>query len=179
LARSLIGRTRRAGLLVALCELAASAPALPVAAGGGTLALATLTACNSEPLGADPTRVVDAFIERMQRVHGDPKAARAAYGLLCTEAQSNLAERAKRASAVAGRKVAPEEMLAPSHFSLRFKPSRYRARIDGDWAVVSASGEEPGQRAEVRCVKQDGGWRVMLELPPLPPIEKRGPSTSP
>lgn len=166
--RTMLGR---AALLVALCEAATGACAVPL--GVGALALASLSACHSEPVTATPKRVVEAFIRRMQRVQGDPKAARAAYDLLCKDAQNNLAERAKRASAVAGREVAPEEMLAPSHFSLRFKPYRYRTRIDGDWAVVSVRGEEPGQRAEVRCVKQEGGWRVLLELPPLPPIEKR------
>lgn len=161
--------TRPAALLIAFCQGAGA----PATAAGATLAFATLSACKSEPVDASPERVVKAFIQRMQRVHGDPKAARAAYDLLCKAAQSNLAERAKRASAVAGRKVAPEEMLAPSHFSLRFKPYRYRTRIDGNWAVVRVHGQEPGERAELRCVKQDGGWRVVLELPPLPPIEKR------
>lgn len=112
----------------------------------------------------------------MQRVHGDPKAARAAYELLWSQARDNLAERAKRAGAVAGRKVSPEEMLAPSHFSLRFKPHHYRATIDGAWATVTVRGEEPGQLAQVKCVKEGGNWRVALELPPLPPIQKREPS---
>ena len=81
---------------------------------------------------------------------------------------ANLAERAKRASAVSGRKMAPEEMLAPSRFSLRFKPRHYQARIQGQWAVVTITGEAP-----VRLSLEELSRRVVLELPPLPPIQKR------
>jgi len=109
----------------------------------------------------------------MQRVHGDPKAARAAYELLWVEARRNLAERAKRASAVAGRKIAPEEMLAPSRFSLKFVPKRFVASTEGDWALVAVSGEGDGVTHNVRCVREDGHWRVVLELPPLSPIQHR------
>ena len=46
--------------------------------------------------------------------------------------------------------------------------------IDGDWAIVTASGEGPEAREyEIRCVREDGHWRVVLELPPLSPIQKR------
>lgn len=154
-----------------LALLAGLGASLPLAAVG---ALSLLPACESEPVDAHPDTVVKEFIERMQRVHGDPRAARAAYELLWSEAQKNLVERAKRASAVAGRKVAPEEMIAPSRFSLRFKPHHETARIDGDWAVVTVTGEDPDtQRAGIKCVREDGHWRVVLELPPLPPIQKR------
>jgi len=102
-----------------------------------------------------------------------PKAARAAYELLWGEAKRGLAERAKRAGAVAGRDVAPESMIAPTRFSLSFQPKRYTARIDGDWAVVSITGESPSQYHEVKCVREDGRWRVVLVIPPLPPIQRR------
>jgi hypothetical protein len=136
--------------------------------------LGTLAGCEGDPIDQTPERVVEEFIARMRRVHGDPKASRAAYELLWVEARQNLAERARRARAVAGREVAPEEMLAPSRFSLETPPKRYRSRIDGDWAIVTASGEGPEAREyEIRCVREDGHWRVVLELPPLSPIQKR------
>jgi hypothetical protein len=132
-----------------------------------------LGACENDQADAGPEAVVEEFVNRMQRVHGDPKAARAAYDLLWGDAKRGLAERAKRAGAVAGRDVAPESMLAPTRFSLSFVPRRYTARIDGDWAVVSITGELPSQYYEVKCVREDGRWRVVLVIPQLPPIQRR------
>jgi hypothetical protein len=131
------------------------------------------SACQADTVDDGPDEVVEEFVARMQRVHGDPKAARDAYELLWSDAKRSLAERAKRASAVAGRELAPQAMLAPSRFWLSFLPKRYSAHIDGDWAVVTAIGEEPTQREEVKCVREDGHWRVVLVLPPLPPIQRR------
>jgi hypothetical protein len=133
-----------------------------------------LLGCDGESVDADPERVVEEFVVRMQRVHNEGKAARAAYELVWSEGKQNLAERAKRASAVAGRQLAPEEMLAPSRFSLNFKPKSYTAQTQGDWAVVIATGEAPAsQQRRIQCVREDGRWRVVLELPPLAPIGTR------
>ncbi|MES1188838.1 MAG: hypothetical protein ABUL60_33795 [Myxococcales bacterium] len=131
-----------------------------------------LLGCEEEASDGEPDRVVAEFIQRMQRVHGERKAARAAYDLLWSDARRNLAERAKRASDVAGREIAPEEMLPPSRFSLHHKPRQYGLRIDGDWAEVTVTGEDAAVD-RVKCVREDGKWRVVLELPPLPPIERR------
>lgn len=129
--------------------------------------------CQREPVDAEPERAVQEFVERMQRVHGDPRSARAAYELLWAEAKYNLGERAKRAGALSGREVAPEEMLAPTRFSVRFSPTRYTADVQGDWAVVTVTGEAPGQRHQIRCVREEGAWRVVLEIPPVAPIQRR------
>ena len=133
---------------------------------------ASLWGCEEEASEGEPDRVVAELIQRMQRVHGERKAARAAYDLLWSDARRNLAERAKRASDVAGREIAPEEMLPPSRFSLHHKPRHFDMRIDGDWAEVAVTGED-GAVDRVKCVREDGKWRVVLELPPLPPIEHR------
>jgi hypothetical protein len=135
-------------------------------------ALLVLAGCEEEGSDSEPERLVAEFIGRMQRVHGERKAARAAYDLLWSDARRNLAERAKRASDVAGREIAPEEMLPPSRFSLHHKPRRYEAHVDGDWAEVSVSSDS-GSVDRVKCVREDGKWRVVLELPPLAPIERR------
>ena len=144
---------------------------------GASLSVALLAlmlgACRSDPVDAAPEAIVEEFVLRMQRVHGDPKTAREAYELLWSEAKHGLAERAKRASAVVGREVAPESMIAPTHFSLTFVPKHYTARVDGDWAVVTAVGEAPAQRRDIKCVKEDGRWRVVLVMPPLSPIQRR------
>ena len=138
------------------------------------VALLALLACDAPPVDTEPERAVETFVDRMQRVHGDPKTARAAYELLWTEAKRNLAERAKRASAVAGREIAPEEMLAPTRFSLRFKPKRYKADVDGDWAEVTVTGEDPEtERKTLKCVREEGHWRIVVELPVLAQIQHR------
>jgi hypothetical protein len=140
------------------------------------LSTGALAGCEEEASDAEPERVVAEFISRMQRVHGERKSARAAYELLWGDARRNLAERAKRASDVAGRELAPEEMLPPSRFSLNHKPRRFEARVDGDWAEVTVT-SEGGAVDRLKCVREDGKWRVVLELPPLPPIERRPDTT--
>src|SRR6478735_11255403 len=136
------------------------------------LALAQ-TGCEAEAKDSTPERVVQEFMDRMQRVHGDRRAARSAYELLWVDARRNLAERAKRASAVAGREIAPEEMIAPSHFSLAYRPKKMTARTDGDWSEVTVTGDANSAPHTIKCVREDGRWRVVLELPLLPPIQRR------
>jgi hypothetical protein len=110
----------------------------------------------------------------MQRVHGSPEDARAAYELLSQAAKANLEERARRASAATGRKMEPEQMIVPSRFSLRFAPRQLTARIAGERAIVEAVGADPDvEHASIPCVLENGAWRVDLLLPALPPVERR------
>lgn len=120
-----------------------------------------------------PERAVQKFIDRMQRVHGDPEKSRAALELLAADARANLEERAKRASAAVGQVVKPEEMLAPSRFYLAFTPRIWSARRGSGWAIVTVEGESPRERREIRCVLEDGRWKIVLDLPELPPVERR------
>jgi len=133
-----------------------------------------LAACTDRDRDGQPERVAESFVDRMSRVHGDTVAARRAYELLALQAQTNLSERAARASGLMGRKVAPEEMLAPSSFTLAFKPRKYTATVSADQAVVVVTGESPrSQHAEFHLVRESGAWRVALDLPPLPSIRQR------
>lgn len=134
-----------------------------------------LVGCSSGVAREGPEEVVRQFLSRMSQVHGDPADAKLAYQLMWSKARTNLSKRAKRASAAAGRQVAPEEMIAPSRFSMAFVPQKYEiGRKQGDLAEVIVSTEQPTSRSEsVWCKLEEGQWRVVLRLPPVAPIHKR------
>ena len=138
------------------------------------LSFSSLQACARQASDDTPERAVQEFIERMQRVHGDASKSKAAVELLAASARANLEERARRASATSGRSVTPEEMLAPSRFYLSFQPRSWSTERGADWAVVTAEGDSPNERKQIRCVLEHGRWKVVLELPELPPLERRG-----
>lgn len=135
--------------------------------------LALTSACAQRSEEGSPERAVQELVERMQRVHGDVQKAKAAYDLLALDARTKLAERAERASAAVGRVVRPEEMLAPSRFFLSFQPRAWASRQGPDWAIVTVEGESPRERHEIRCLRENGEWKVVLDLPELPPLARR------
>ena len=151
---------------------------LPHAAVATTVALVSI-ACGHEAVDEDPERLVQEYIDRSKSAYGDPHGARGVFELLWSTAQKNLTERASRASALASRKVAPEEMLPLTKFALRFVPRKYSTEIRSDIAVVTASGDaQSTDHAEIRCVREQGRWRIALDVPPLPPIQRRANVTS-
>jgi hypothetical protein len=148
-----------------------------------TLAIASvalaLAGCGRRAPSATPDGSVRELVERMRRLRGDPGDAKAAYELLSRRAQQNLAARAKRYSDASGKAIAPEAMIVPSRFLLRFEPQRYSAQISGVFARVEVLGLLAGDRALVPCVFEEGGWRVDLGPPPLPPVQMRPGSDQP
>ncbi|HEU5077304.1 MAG TPA: hypothetical protein VFU02_24100 [Polyangiaceae bacterium] len=154
---------------------------------GAVLVAMMLATGGCDSRGAEsqgPEEVVREFFTRMAQVHGNPADAKLAYELMWSKARQNLGERAKRASAAAGRQVAPEEMIAPSRFSMAFVPQTYQlGRRQHDLAEVIVSAEQPSSRSEkVWCRLEDGQWRVVVRLPPASPISKRietSPKTQP
>jgi hypothetical protein len=146
--------------------LARSAVALALLAGSA--------GCNRKPFDATPEGVVREFLERMERVHGDPKDARAVFDLLSRPAQTSLSDRSRRASAAFGKRLGPEQMIAPSHYFPRFRPHQWTTRLRGRQATVELVGlDATSERAAIPCVNEEGRWRIDLYLPPLPPIERR------
>ncbi len=135
-------------------------------------AVGMLAGCQKEAREVGPEDVVFEFVAAMRRVHGDVPAGEAAVELLWEPARDNLRERARRASALSGRELSVGEMIVPSWFALHLSPERVEAREDGDWAEVTVFGMGD-ESVQMRCVREDGKWRVALELPPLAPIRHR------
>ena len=133
----------------------------------------TLAGCESRSPSATPEGAVRELVERMRRVQGDPADAKAAFEMLSKNAQANLKARAERYSAASGKTIAPEAMIVPSFFLLRFDPQRYKARISGTYALVEAQGLLPEERAQIPCVYEGERWKLDLPMPALPPIQTR------
>ncbi len=129
--------------------------------------------CAPPRADTSPEQVVQVFLERMRSVHGDPAKAQSVIDLLWNGARENLEERARRATAAAGQPVAPGEMLVPSMFVLAFEPRTFTAEVRGDYARVTVLGRAATEVAEVHCVREEGHWHVIVELPALPPIQLR------
>jgi len=133
--------------------------------------------CTPRPANATPEGAVREFIDRMRIVGNDPAAAKAVFGVLSKRTRQNLAERAQRYSAASGKTIAPEAMIVPSRFTIRFEPQRMTSQVVGSHALVEIIGLGPEERAKVTCTFEDDGWRVDLELPPLPTVQVRPGST--
>ncbi|WP_437591879.1 hypothetical protein [Sorangium sp. So ce1000] len=129
--------------------------------------------CSRRPPSGSPDGAVRELVARLRQLHGDPAEAKAAFELLSRRARDNLASRAQRYSAATGKAIAPEAMLTPSRFLLRFEPQRYTAQVAGAHALVDVAGLLPGEHVQVPCVYEDAGWRVDMALPALPPVQKR------
>lgn len=126
--------------------------------------------CGGSDVDDDPVSTVRYFLELMERSATDEGAMADAYGLLDRGAQQALRARADRARSLSGRAFEPWQMLAQGRFRLRFAPAAaggLRARVQGERAVVVATGAKAGERAEIPLVRQDGAWRIELLLPPL------------
>ena len=132
-----------------------------------------VTSCGKRKPTASPEAAVRELVDRMQQVQGHEGDARAVYELLSSRARANLSGRARRYSDASGKTIAPDAMLVPSRFTFRFLPQRYSAQVSGPQARVLVLGAASDEHAEVGCVFEEGGWRVDLALPPLPPIQKR------
>ncbi len=134
------------------------------------LALLLVLGCSSEPTDETPSGAVKLFLEAMTRSEWDESALRDAYALLSREARDSLADRARTATALAGRPFEPWQMLAQGRFHLRFSPRPTHGmheEIEGNRGTVIVTGGRDDERAEVPLVQEDGVWRIVLSLPPL------------
>lgn len=137
------------------------------------IALCLLAACSRRAPDATPEGALREWLDHMEASVDDPREAHAAYALLGPQARKNLEDRAERASRVQGRRVDPGDMLATGRFGLRFRPQSMRATITGDDATVEVVGDDPAERATVRCRKEGEAWRVEPSLPDLLDLPRR------
>ncbi len=133
--------------------------------------------CTPRPTNGTPEGAVREFIDRMRDVGRDPAAAKAVFAIFSKRTRQNLAERAQRYGAASGKTIAPEAMIVPSRFMIRFEPQRMTSTVVGSHALVEVIGLGADERAKVTCMFEDDGWRVDLELPPLPAVQVRPGST--
>lgn len=134
---------------------------------------ALAVACSRSAPDATPEGVVRLFIEKMESSADDPHAMREAFALLGPHARANLKERAERASRGQGKRFEPHEMLAEARFGLKFRPKSMTTRIEGDDANVDVKGDGPDENATVKCTRENGAWRVELDLPDVSKPERR------
>jgi hypothetical protein len=137
------------------------------------LASTLLLACSRSAPDATPEGAVRLFIEKMESSGDDPHAMREAFALLGPHARANLKERAERASRGQGKRFEPYEMLAEARFGLKFRTQTMSSHIEGDEASVEVKGDGPDEHATVKCVRENGGWRVELDLPDPNKPERR------
>jgi len=136
--------------------------------------------CSRPPPDATPEGALRLWIERMDQPSSDNKQAQEAYALLGPETRANLEERAARASRAQGRHLESYEMLALGRFGLKFRPAAMHAQVDGDTAHVEVTGDDPTvDHATVRMTREATGWKVELDLIPLPPVQRRPGSDGP
>jgi len=136
------------------------------------LALA-LAACQRARPEEQPDTAVRELLENLRGPALDQTRTKAIYGLLSNRARANLQARAARYTDASGKTIGPEAMLAPPS-ALAFEARRFRVlRRDDTTADVEVAGLLPGERAVLRCVKEDGTWRVDLSLPPPPAVVYR------
>lgn len=134
------------------------------------MALFGALGCGPSPDEYAPSEALRAFLTALDRSTHAPEQLRAAYGWIDEESQALLAQRASLAASLAGRKLAPWDMLVPGRgsFSAYSVPSlRMRTRTEGERAFVALRVDGRGE-VEIPMVRQGGRWRVQLDLTDKP-----------
>jgi hypothetical protein len=98
---------------------------------------------------------------------------REVYTLLGPATRKNLEDRAARAGRIQGRRIEPYEMLAQGRFALKFRPKSMTSHTEGDVAIVDVVGYDQNETAEVKAVRENGVYKVELDLPDVTPLPVR------
>lgn len=123
--------------------------------------------CGRAPVDATPEGALDAFLSACEDVGRDPQAPARAYALLSRESRKALELRAQRGTAVTGRPMTPEQMLAPGFGPIRFEVSKTTTTFaDRDHATVEVFGPDPQtQHAKIPLVREGAVFRIALSIP--------------
>lgn len=136
--------------------------------------LFVLSACSGAPTDETPEGAARLFVSAMERSTEDRRGLEDAYRLLSVDTREHLVRRARQAAALGAAEREPWEMLVEGTAHLRFTPRAggFRGRIDpesSDRATVLVLGNGDAESASIPLVREDGGWRIQLEVPePVP-----------
>ena len=132
-----------------------------------------VTACREPKPNETPEGAVRALVEHLRQLDGSNDQAEKALDLLSAETKANLQLRADRYSAASGKHIPAFRMLAPASFREAFEAEKIEAEIRGNQAMVHVHGLLERDDALIQCVYEEGGWRVHIPLPALPPVVVR------
>ena len=128
----------------------------------GLLALAGSLAC-SKPTDA-PAKTFRLFVERVQAQDTD-----GAWDLLSSDTRAALTELvAKRAAASGGAIPADPKQAVFGSASLAAPIESVEVKEAGERRAILAVAHPGGESQEVTMVREEGGWRLDLEVPPTP-----------
>ena len=121
--------------------------------------------CAHDPGELSPKQALVTFLTALDRGTHAPEQLKIAYEWVDEKSQSALKRRADLAASLAGRSIAPWDMLVAgrSSFSAYPVPTVAHVRSDGDRASVSVQVEGRAQ-VEVPMRRESGRWRVVLGL---------------
>lgn len=133
-----------------------------------TLIAFSFAACGGDPEDLGPEAALTNFLVAMEQSTHAPEQRKAAFDWLDQPSRKVLAERAELTASLAGRKLAPWELLVPGRVSfagLARTGVKMTSEVSGEQAKVRipVEGQAP---AEVAMVREDGRWHVVLGLTP-------------
>lgn len=131
--------------------------------------------CGGPPTDETPSGALRLFFEATQRAQetvGEDRdeALDAAFDLLDEASRDRLEDRARAAEALGARDHRGYEMLAayPNRDEASAVPPRasaFRESIDDSGLHATVTVRLPAGEAEVSMVREEDGWRVMLDVP--------------
>jgi hypothetical protein len=130
------------------------------------LSLWLVGGCAPRPEQLSPDQALSAFLTALDRSTHAPEQLETAFEWVDKKSQASLKQRAHLATSLAGRSIAPWDMLVPGRasFSAYAVPSlRMRTSIEGDRARITIPVEGRADLT-VEMVREDGRWRVVLGL---------------